>query len=259
MNRARLVAALETRVHTFELSTMKLLHTLETTPNPRGLADLCADSETCHCALPAAGVGQVMLFDALNLHALSTLEAHRGPLACLVLSSCGRLLATASDKGTVVRVHSFPQAQLLHTFRRGSLPATFLSLCFSPGVKVGERYEQSANLLCAASSTGTIHVWSLDAQRGAVPASAPVVRSASAVQLPLISGERGFAHIKLRTPPGCRCTVAIRDTLNENQPDQIKHSLYALTEQGAYYSYLLDPLCGGECTLQDERRVVPSM
>ena len=37
MNKARLIAALETKLHFFELSTMKLLHTLETAPNPRGL------------------------------------------------------------------------------------------------------------------------------------------------------------------------------------------------------------------------------
>ena len=43
MSRARLVACLETRVHVFELSSMKLLHTLETTLNPHGLCDLSTD------------------------------------------------------------------------------------------------------------------------------------------------------------------------------------------------------------------------
>ena len=142
MNKARLLAVLEAKLHIFELSTMKLMHTLETTPNPRGLGELCADAETCHCVVPAAQQGQVLYFDSLQLHALNTVQAHKGPLGCLCLSSAGHLLATASEKGTVIRIHSFPQGALLHTFRRGSLPATICSLSFSPGVLLGGKREQ---------------------------------------------------------------------------------------------------------------------
>lgn len=143
MNKARLLAVLEAKLHIFELSTMKLMHTLETTPNPRGLGELCADAETCHCVVPAAQQGQVLYFDSLQLHALNTVQAHKGPLGCLCLSSAGHLLATASEKGTVIRIHSFPQGALLHTFRRGSLPATICSLSFSPGVLLAGKREQA--------------------------------------------------------------------------------------------------------------------
>jgi len=259
MNRSRLVAALERLVHVFELSSMKLLHTLESAPNPRGLVDLCADSSVCHCALPASAAGQVLLFDALDLHALSTVDAHKGALACIALSTCGRLMATASEKGTVVRVHAFPQGQLLHTFRRGSLPASISSLAFSPGVMVADRYQHAGSLLCAASSTGTVHVWSLEAQRGAVQAVSAGGKQGGAVQLPIFSGERDFAHAKLRTPPGARAIAAIADSQVEGHAEQIKHTLYVLTDNGMWYSYRLDALSGGECVLQDERRVTPDM
>jgi len=137
MNKARLLAVLESKLHIFELSTMKLLHTLETASNRLGLAELCADAETCHAVLPAAQPGQVLYFDALQLHALNTVQAHKSPLGCIALSSNGHLVATASEKGTVIRVSSFPQGALLHTFRRGSLPTTICSLSFSPGVLLG--------------------------------------------------------------------------------------------------------------------------
>ena len=272
MNKARLIAALETKLHFFELSTMKLLHTLETAPNPRGLVELSAEADSCHCALPAGQPeGQALLFDAANLCALNTVQAHRSKLAAMALSPRGELLATASEKGTVIRVHTFPQGGLAHTFRRGSMPATISSLAFSPGVLVGGMREASAVLLAAASTTGTVHVWRLDAQRGGGDGGAPpdVARSASgavsaavggaASRLPLVSGERDFASVKLAAPAGATCHAALHDgRTNEAVSGDmtLRHSLYVWTDAGAWYAYSLDPLRGGECALVDEQRLV---
>lgn len=41
---------------------------------------------------------------------ISQIQAHKSPLAAMAFSSDGLLLATASDQGTVIRVHSIPQA-----------------------------------------------------------------------------------------------------------------------------------------------------
>lgn len=251
MNKARLLAVLEAKLHIFELATMKLMHTLETTLNPRGLGELCADAETCHCVVPAAQQGQVLYFDALQLHSLNTVQAHKGPLGCMCLSSAGHLLATASEKGTVIRIHSFPQGALLHTFRRGSLPATICSLSFSPGVLLGGKREQSGTWLCAASASGTVHVWRLDAQRQSSTSSA--VSSL----MPIISGERDFASVKVKSCGG-RCQAAIRDSRPDGQPEAVHHSLYVWTDRGVWYSYRLNALKGGDCVLQDEQRLLPA-
>lgn len=37
MNRKRLVVVLDTRIHIYDLSTMKIVHTIETLPNPQGM------------------------------------------------------------------------------------------------------------------------------------------------------------------------------------------------------------------------------
>ncbi|KAL3901600.1 MAG: hypothetical protein SGPRY_012255, partial [Prymnesium sp.] len=114
--------------------SMQHLHTLPTSINPLGLASLCPDPETCYCAtLTADGKeGQVVMYDARKLHALNTVVGHRSTLQCLSLSSRGDMLATASEKGTVVRVHSFPQGVLMYTFRRGSFRSVIHSVSFSP-------------------------------------------------------------------------------------------------------------------------------
>lgn len=51
-------------------------------------------------------MGEVQIFDAVNLHAKTMIPAHDSPLAALNFSLSGNELATASEKGTVIRVFS---------------------------------------------------------------------------------------------------------------------------------------------------------
>lgn len=66
----------------------------------------------------------------------------------------GTMLASASTKGTVIRVYHMPHASIAFTFRRGTYAASIYSLSFSPP---GEEPE----LLCAASSHGSVHLFHL--------------------------------------------------------------------------------------------------
>lgn len=82
------------------------------------------------------------------------IEAHRSPLACITLNSDGTLLATASDKGTIIRVFSIPDGHKLYQFRRGSMPSRIYSMSFNT----------TSTLLCVSSSTDTIHLFKLSHQ-----------------------------------------------------------------------------------------------
>lgn len=61
------------------------------------------------------------------------------------------MLATASDKGTVVRVFSVPDAKKLWQFRRGSSSARIFSINFN----------LMSTLLAVSSDTSTIHIYRL--------------------------------------------------------------------------------------------------
>ena len=98
--------------------------------------------------------GEVLVFDAMKLEAVNVVEAHRSPLSCIALNSEGTLLATASDKGTIVRVFSIPRAEKLYQFRRGSIPSSIYSMSFN----------LNSTLLCVSSATETVHIFRLGAQ-----------------------------------------------------------------------------------------------
>ena len=100
---------------------------------------------------PAPTTGDVLLFDTLNLSAINVIQAHKTPIACLALNASGTMLATASDKGTVVRVFSVPDAKKLWQFRRGSQSARIFSINFN----------LSASLLAVSSDSSTIHIYNL--------------------------------------------------------------------------------------------------
>ena len=52
-------------------------------------------------------------------HAKTMIPAHDSPLAALAFSPSGSRIATASEKGTVIRVFNSADGQKLFEFRRG--------------------------------------------------------------------------------------------------------------------------------------------
>lgn len=95
--------------------------------------------------------GDVLLFDTLKLEAINVVEAHRSPLSCITVNDAGTLLATASDKGTIIRVFAVPSARKLYQFRRGSMPSRIYSMAFN----------STSSLLCVSSATETVHIFKL--------------------------------------------------------------------------------------------------
>ena len=184
---------LEDQIYLYDISNMKLLYTIETSPNPTGtcrpslisfqclltplaICALSPSSENCYLAYPlpqkaapssfappshappgtthvAPTSGDVLLFDTLKLEAINVVEAHRSPLSFITVNDAGTLLATASDKGTIIRVFSVPSARKLYQFRRGSMPSRIYSMSFNA----------TSSLLCVSSATETVHIFKLGA------------------------------------------------------------------------------------------------
>jgi autophagy-related protein 18 len=186
LNRKRLVVVLEDQMYLYDIQDMKLLYTIETSPNPMAICALSPSSENCYLAYPlprksaessfappshappnsahiSPTSGEVMIFDTIKLEAINVVEAHKSPLSCIAFNNDGSKLATASDKGTIIRVFSVPDAGKLYQFRRGSMPARIFSMAFNI----------TSTLLCVSSATETVHIFKLAPRRAQSPPSSP--------------------------------------------------------------------------------------
>lgn len=120
----RILVALDNAIHMYTFTMQPaLLHTFPTSDNPRGLMALCADADNAMLAFPGPEAGQVQLTDLGNIHAPTVFPAHETALACLAFNRGGTLLATASEKGTLVRVFQLPGGKKLWELRRGGTGA----------------------------------------------------------------------------------------------------------------------------------------
>ncbi|XP_020523738.1 autophagy-related protein 18b isoform X2 [Amborella trichopoda] len=156
VNRKRLIIVLQDRTYIYDSNSLALLDTIETVANTKGLCAFSPSLDGCYIALPANTTkGSALVYNAMNLHSHCQIEAHRSPLAAMALSSDGVYIATASEQGTIIRVHLISQAKKSYSFRRGTYPSTIYSLAFGPP-------KGFPHLLVATSSSGSLHVFHLD-------------------------------------------------------------------------------------------------
>ncbi|KAG5642532.1 hypothetical protein DXG03_002605 [Asterophora parasitica] len=84
-------------------------------------------------------------------HPVSIIAAHTSALTTLSVPPSGRLLATTSSRGTLVRVWDSHTGKLIREFRRGTDKAVIYGVAFRPDERE----------LCVWSDKGTVHVFTL--------------------------------------------------------------------------------------------------
>ncbi|KAL5539010.1 hypothetical protein UlMin_043906 [Ulmus minor] len=155
MNRKRLLVILQDKTYIYDINSLTILDTIDTVPNLKGLCAFCPSLDSCFLALPASTTkGSLLLYNVMELHSHCEIDAHRSPLAAMALSSNGMYIATASEQGTIIRVHMVSEATKSYSFRRGTYSSTIYSLSFGPSMELPD-------LLVATSSSGSIHGFSM--------------------------------------------------------------------------------------------------
>lgn len=253
LNRKRLIVALEESLYIHNIRDMKVLHTIrDTPPNPDGLCALSVNGDNCYLAYPGSNqVGEVQIFDTENLRAVTMIPAHDSPLAALAFDPMGTKIATASEKGTVIRVYTIPEETKLFEFRRG------VKRCVSIGCL---SFSADSLFLCASSNTETVHIFKLehpkDSSRPTEEPSGWMGYLGKALMTPasylptqvtdVFTQGRAFAQVKLPFS-GLKnvCALAMLP----------KPRVLIAAADGYLYMYNLDPSDGGDCTLLKQHRL----
>eukprot|EP00891_Asterochloris_glomerata_P000677 jgi/Astpho2/677/fgenesh1_pm.00013_%23_28_t len=245
LRRDRIVVALEHKVLIYNFADLRLLHSIETQSNPAGLLALSAAAEQTVLACPGLHNGQVRV-ELYDVRRTKFIQAHSSPLVCMALSLDGKLLATASERGTLVRIHSTADASKLQELRRGADPARIFSIAFSRG--------ESPDFVAVTSDKHTVHVFNLDRkQTQAIPALDQGDGQANGEQspknpisalsfvssflpVPYFASERSFAQYK--PPEECKTIVGF---------GQEPNSLVVVGSSGNFWTATFDPDKGGLC------------
>uniref|UniRef100_A0A8C7YDT8 WD repeat domain, phosphoinositide interacting 1 n=1 Tax=Oryzias sinensis TaxID=183150 RepID=A0A8C7YDT8_9TELE len=246
LNRQWLVVCLEESIYVHNIKDMKLIQTLlNVPPNPSGLCALSINNSNSFLAYPgSATTGEIVVYGANTLSTVTVISAHDAPLAALTFNTSATKLASASERGTVIRVFSIPEGLRLFEFRRGlKRYVSIRSLSFSP----------DALFLCASSNTETVHVFrleQLEPTEGAEPATwtsyVGRMLSAASSYLPAqvcdaMSQDRAFATVHLT--PSAHSSVCSLVSI------QKLLQLLVVTADGQLCVYNVDLQDGGECEL----------
>lgn len=231
MNRKRLVVVLESRINIYDLQTMASVHSITTISNPGAICALSSDSAKPYLAFPTNILnGELSVFDTVALQHVCAVQAHKSPISSVSFNFDGTLLATASDKGTIIRVFNVPDASCLHHFRRGTYPATIYGMTFN----------MQSNLLAVSSDSDTIHIFKLKKRK-----HSKLLKSVLGNDLSLsLESARHFAKVTLpasRIPNLC--------AISSTTP-----TVMVITGEGYFYEYSIDFEAGGECRLKRRYR-----
>lgn len=152
LRRDRVVVILESKVFVYQFKDLKLLDQITTVSNPRGLVALCADPKTNVLAVPGLTRGTIRV-ELYDIAKATLIKAHDADLAQFALNADGSRLASASEKGTLIRLWNCHTGEPIRELRRGMDRADIYCLAFN----------SSASFLACSSDKGTIHIFSLTA------------------------------------------------------------------------------------------------
>ena len=123
----------------------------DTFENTNGIVSFSSGDLISVLAFPGQEKGKVQLINFNSLVQPPIISAHESKIACLCINQNGTLLATASDKGTLIRVFNVSDGKLLAELRRGSKNADINCIVF----------DELNKFVGCASDNGTIHIFSI--------------------------------------------------------------------------------------------------
>ncbi|KAI2798277.1 hypothetical protein RDWZM_004047 [Blomia tropicalis] len=156
----------------------------------------------------------------------TSVSAHKSEIACIALNRTGTLLATASRKGTLIRIFRITDENSLRgtgtyiplspekvdEFRRGMDTAIVYCIVFSP----------DNEYVLASSDKGTVHIFALNETR--------LNRRSTFATVPLVNLNGSYSVNKFTLPAECACVCSFG-------PD--RQSVYAICVDGTFHKYIL--------------------
>jgi WD40 repeat protein len=147
---------LQHKIYVYKFEKFELIDEIKTSDNPKGIYAVSKDINSNLLCYPECDIGTITIKDYNiisndNNFFVKSIKAHKSQISCIVLSFYNEFLATASEKGTIIRIFRIKDGLLLQELRRGTEYAEIYSIAFN----------KENTFLCCSSDKGTIHVFNL--------------------------------------------------------------------------------------------------
>ncbi|KAM0930111.1 hypothetical protein ACQ4PT_001175 [Festuca glaucescens] len=248
----RLIVVLQDKTFIYDLNSGHILEEIDTVHNPKGLCAFAPNSEWCYLAIPAStSKGSALVYKASKPELICQIDAHQSPLATMAFSSNGMYLATASEKGTMVRVHIVAQATKSHSFRRGAYPSAIYSLSFGPSIDLPD-------VLLATSSSGSLHMFFLDAARNGRNQTnkllGSIIPGSKAITDALDPANHHVIHsVSPAETRSCLAVHSVEYSQNSSKFPAVRTVVYMVTHDGYFRKYTISTTKSNESSWVLER------
>ncbi|TKY61801.1 Autophagy-related protein 18a [Spatholobus suberectus] len=251
LRRDRIVVVVEQKIFVYNFVDLKLVHQIETVANPKGLCAVSQLSDSLVLACPGLHKGQIRI-EHYAQKKTKLVSAHDSRIACFALTLDGQLLATASTKGTLIRIFDTDHGTLLQEVRRGANAAEIYSLAFS----------STAQWLAVSSDKGTVHVFSLKVNSSNPEQEKSQSSSNSDATITPSNSSRSFIKFKGVLPKYFNSEWSVAQFhLQEGSHYTVafglqKNTVIILGMDGSFYRCQFDPGRGGEMTQLEYRNIL---
>ena len=155
----KIFAICEKNIYIFDLKTFENLEIIETRENPKGLFGISNELKKVVIAYPEKidkdnkeNTYKInIVIKNYNKDPEVKIQTKEDSITYIALNNDGTLLAYSNEKGTIIRIHSCINGNLLNEFYRGKDKAEINYICF----------DRLSKFLAITSDRGTLHIWSM--------------------------------------------------------------------------------------------------
>ena len=248
----KIIVISRNKFYLFNINTLETITILNTFDNPLGIIALSnGDNNKLIVAFPYEAQGSIFIGDFFQkCEKISVLHAHDSRVVCISINKEGTLMASSSDKGTLIRIYIINDDQKFWEFRRGTKSVEMNCITFDPNNK----------FIGCSSNVGTIHIFSITSivkeldeknktkkdENDDEPKNSKSLLGKIGglfnIKNAYLESERSFAKFKIQEEN------SLIGFGNDN-------TFVVITMDGKYYKVAYDPKRGGECFKLEEKNI----
>ena len=245
IKRTKIFIIEENNIKVFTLGNYENIDSLKTFKNKNGIFGISLDSKLNIISYPSPDIGKIIIKDYNKKNEdnfiVNEISAHKNEIIALVMNYEGTLIASASERGTIIKIFRTKDGCNIQELRRGTEPAEIYSLAFD----IKSKY------IACSSNKGTIHIFNIHNDKSGgndlknQKSIFGNIVSFLGYQNEYLNSEWSFSQYRLNFKEKSVVSFGNEDN----------NTIIVITQNGKYYNGKFDPKVKGECQTSMEKDI----